>query len=100
MARALNPDVSVRTRGVTEKCNFCMHRLQEARDDAAGEGREFTADDFKVACQQVCPTQAIVFGDIDDESSEVAVAETQRRAMTLLHDLGTHPKVIYLKENV
>jgi molybdopterin-containing oxidoreductase family iron-sulfur binding subunit len=96
--RGLNPDVSVRTRGVTEKCNFCMHRLQIARDDAAGEERELAPSDYRTACQQACPTKAIQFGDKDDESSAVAGAEDGRRALILLHDLGTHPKVTYLKE--
>lgn len=100
MERGLNPDVSVRTRGVTEKCNFCLHRLQEARDVAAAEERELAPGEFTTACVQVCPTKAITFGDRDDEKSEVARAELGRRAEHLLEDLGTEPKITYLKENV
>ncbi len=97
MERGLNPDVSVRSRGVTEKCNFCLHRLQTARDRAATEPREFRAADYGTACQEVCPTKAIRFGDLDEPDGPLAEIEHDPRAERLLEDLGTEPKVVYLK---
>jgi molybdopterin-containing oxidoreductase family iron-sulfur binding subunit len=97
--RGLNPDVSVRTRGVTEKCNFCLHRLQNARDRADFEERPLRVGEFTTACQQVCPTKAIHFGDLADPESDVSDAHRDPRAELLLEDLGTEPKVIYLREN-
>ena len=98
MERGLNPDVSVRTRGVTEKCNFCLHRLQVARDVAAIAGKPMNPDAYVTACQSVCPTKAIKIGDLDDPRSELAEAERESRAMRMFEELGTEPKVIYLKE--
>jgi molybdopterin-containing oxidoreductase family iron-sulfur binding subunit len=97
--RGLNPDVSVRTRGVTEKCNFCLHRLQHVRDRAAFERRPLRAGEFNTACQQICPTKAIAFGDLEDPESDVSNAHRDTRAEMLLEDLGTEPKVIYLRES-
>ena len=98
MERALNPDVSVRMKGVVEKCNFCYHRLLKARDSAAVDGKKFAASDYQTACQQACPTKAIQFGDKDDESSAVAAAGRDARSFKLLEELGLDPKVVYLKE--
>ncbi|MBI3183951.1 MAG: 4Fe-4S dicluster domain-containing protein [Myxococcales bacterium] len=98
MERGLNPDVSIRTRGVTEKCNFCLHRLQKARDAAAIDGKELDPKDYRPACQVICPTEAIFLGDIDDPSGDVASAREDPRAMRLLEELGTEPKITYLKE--
>jgi molybdopterin-containing oxidoreductase family iron-sulfur binding subunit len=99
MARGLNPDVSVRTRGVAEKCNFCCHRLQLARDAAAADGgREVRPDEYRTACQEICPTKAIAFGDLDDEDGAVSRARSDPRALTLLEELGMEPRVVYLKE--
>lgn len=98
MERGLNPDVSVRSRGVTEKCNFCLHRLQEARDDAAVDGRELAEGDYQPACVKSCPTQAIQFGDLDNPDHAVAQDAREARASVLLEELGTKPKVHYLKE--
>lgn len=98
MARGLNPDVSVRTAGVAEKCNFCLHRLQRARDEAAAKGRAFVAGDYRTACEEACPAKAIRFGDLDDpEGAAFALAGDHRR-MRMLEELGTEPKVIYLKD--
>jgi molybdopterin-containing oxidoreductase family iron-sulfur binding subunit len=96
MERGLNPDVSIRERGVTEKCNFCLHRLQKARD--AAEGKELAPGAYKTACQTACPTNAITFGDLDQKDSEVAEKAREDRALRLLEELGTEPKVFYLKE--
>lgn len=99
MERGLSPDVSLRSRGVTEKCNFCLHRLLKAKDLAALDGRELKAEDYRPACVEVCPVKAIRFGDLDDAEGEVRSAAQDPRATTLLEDLGTHPKVFYLKEH-
>jgi menaquinone reductase, iron-sulfur cluster-binding subunit len=93
---SLNPDVSPRTRGVVEKCNFCHGRLQAARARAAAEGRrEISPGDYVPACAEACPTGAIVFGDLSDPRSEVSIAARDPGAFRLLARLGTDPKVIY-----
>ena len=92
----LNPDVSVRPKGVIEKCTFCHHRLQKAREDARAEGRELREEDYQPACAETCPTGAIVFGDLDNPTHRVAELKDDPRAMRLLEDLGTAPKVYYL----
>lgn len=93
-----NPDVSVRDKGVVEKCTFCHHRLLKARDKARFEDREMTATDYVPACEESCPAGAIVFGDLDDADSQVARLARSSRASRLLEELGTEPKVYYLKE--
>lgn len=98
MAAALNPDVSVRPAGVVEKCTFCVHRLQKAKEDAAAEDREMRENDYVPACVESCPTQAMTFGDLDNSSSEVAKLNKSPRAYRFLEDLGTEPKVYYLSE--
>ncbi|MEK6769847.1 MAG: 4Fe-4S dicluster domain-containing protein [Gemmatimonadota bacterium] len=92
----LNPDVSVRPKGVIEKCTFCHHRLQKAREDARAEGRELRESDYQPACAEVCPTQAIVFGDLDNARHRVFELRHDSRATRLMEDLGTEPKVYYL----
>ena len=94
--RYLNPDVSVRPRGVIEKCTFCHHRLQKARETARAEGRELLEQDYQPACAEVCASAAIVFGDLDDPTHRVAELKEDPRAMRLMEDLGTEPKVYYL----
>ena len=93
----LNPDVSVRPKGVIEKCTFCHHRLQTARDRVRLEGRELREEDYQPACADICPTSAIVFGDLDNPLHGVAQLKEDSRAMRLLEDLGTEPKVYYLR---
>ncbi len=93
-----NPDVLVRPRGVVEKCTFCHHRLQKARDQAAYEGRMFRAEEYIPACVESCPSRAIYFGDLKDPKSEVAKLSESPRGFRLMEDLGTRPKVIYLSE--
>ena len=92
----LNPDVSVRPKGVIEKCTFCHHRLQQAREQARLEARELRESDYQPACAEVCPTQAIVFGDLDNPAHRVAALAHDPRATRLMEDLGTEPKVYYL----
>lgn len=98
MKNQRNPDVSVRDKGVVEKCTFCHHRLQKARDKARFENREMTATDYVPACVESCPTRAIIFGDLDDADSQVARLARSNRAFRLLEELGTEPKVYYLEE--
>lgn len=98
MERQHNPDVTVRYNGVVEKCTFCHHRLQKARDLARYEGRELGPNDYIPACVQTCPSEAMYFGDLDNPKSTVSILARSKRAFHLLEDLGTHPKVIYLNE--
>ncbi|MBI2490982.1 MAG: 4Fe-4S dicluster domain-containing protein [Candidatus Rokubacteria bacterium] len=93
-----NPDVSVRPKGVVEKCTFCHHRLQKARDRARAERRELAAGDYVTACAEACPTRAITFGDLSDSGGEVARLARSPRAFRVGEELGTKPKVIYLSE--
>ena len=92
----LNPDVSVRPVGVIEKCTFCSHRLQKAREVARADGRQLREHDYVPACADSCPTGAIVFGDLDDPSHRVAELARDPRAFRLQEGLGTQPKVFYL----
>ena len=93
-----NPDVSVRPKGVVEKCTFCHHRLQNARERTLAEKREFDPTEYVPACAEACPAKAIVFGDLADPASEVAQLARSPRAFKLNEELGTKPKVIYLTE--
>ncbi len=95
--RHLNPDVSVRPKGVIEKCTFCHHRRQKAREAAAAEGREMREEDYQPACAEICPTGAIVFGDLDNPNHRVARLKDDPRAYRVMEDLGTEPKVYYLR---
>lgn len=98
MKKGLNPDVSVRPKGVVEKCTFCHHRLMRARDQAAYEGRSLRPGEYVPACVEACPAAAMTFGDLNDPASEVSRLAGSLRAFRLLEDLGTEPKVIYLHE--
>jgi molybdopterin-containing oxidoreductase family iron-sulfur binding subunit len=94
-----NPDVSVRPRGVVEKCTFCHHRLQKARERAHAENREIVPGEYTTACAEACPARAIVFGDLSDPNSEVSHLARSPRAFSLQEELGTRPKVVYLTES-
>jgi molybdopterin-containing oxidoreductase family iron-sulfur binding subunit len=98
MRQATDPDVSVRPVGVVEKCTFCVHRLQKAREIAAAEDREMLPEDYVPACVESCPTGAIFFGDLDDPESQVYKLAKSPRAFRYLEDLGVEPKVYYLSE--
>jgi molybdopterin-containing oxidoreductase family iron-sulfur binding subunit len=93
-----NPDVSTRPQGVVEKCTFCHHRLMRARDRARAEHRELATEDYVPACVQTCPAEAMVFGDLDDPHSEVAALAGSPRSFRWMEELGTRPKVVYLRE--
>jgi len=90
--------VSIRPVGVVEKCTFCHHRLQQAREEARAAGRALAAEDYVPACVQTCPSDAMVFGDLDDPHSQVAGLAASTRAFRWMEDLGTRPKVVYLRE--
>jgi Fe-S-cluster-containing dehydrogenase component len=96
--KAHNPEVSLRTRGVMEKCTFCIQRIRKGEDKARDEGREVRDGDVVPACVQSCPTRAMYFGNIADPSSEVARLSKSNRATKLLEELGTKPRVIYLNK--
>lgn len=94
--QCVNPDVSLRPKGVVEKCTFCYHRLQVVREKARFENRPLKDGDYKVACQEACPAGAIYFGDLEDKNSMVYQLSRSPRAMRFLEDLGAEPKVFYL----
>ena len=84
--------------GVWEKCTFCHHRLQQARDQARAEKRPLRDGEYIPACVQTCPTGAMAFGDLEDPASEVSRLSQSPRAFRLMEELGTKPKVIYLRK--
>jgi molybdopterin-containing oxidoreductase family iron-sulfur binding subunit len=83
-------------KGVVEKCSFCSHRLQHAKDQADFESRPLREEDYQPACADSCPTQAITFGDFENEDHKVTTQKESNRAFKMHADLGTEPKVIYL----
>ncbi len=91
-----NPDVTVRQRGVMEKCTYCLQRIARARQHAQASGVPLTDGDVVTACQAVCPTAAIHFGDLRDPASEVLRLRASPRHYVLLEELGTRPRTTYL----
>ncbi len=94
----LNPDVTVRGKGVMEKCTFCVQRIREAETRAKSEGRELVPDEFTVACAQACPSRAIVFGDAADPRWSVSSQVEDKRAYHVFEELNTYTAVVYLKK--
>ena len=96
----LNPDVTVRSKGVMEKCTFCVQRVVEGKNNAKMEGRSVADGEITTACQQACPAQAIVFGDLKDPESNVNKLREKNkpRGYRVLEELNTQPAVVYLKE--
>jgi molybdopterin-containing oxidoreductase family iron-sulfur binding subunit len=96
LALAMNPDVTVRARGVMEKCTYCVQRIREAEIGARRDHRRIADGEIVTACQQTCPTGAITFGDIADPRTAVSQTRTNGRLYEVLHDLGTVPRTRYL----
>lgn len=98
--QALNPSVATRPEGVVEKCTFCHHRIRDCKEQARADERKLTDNDLRhlTACASACPAQAITFGDLNDPKSDVSRLHKSPRATRLLEELGTKPKVVYLRE--
>ena len=106
----LNPDVTVRSRGVMEKCSFCVQRIQEGKLNARKEKRELVDGDVSVACGVACPTDAIVFGDVNDKNSKInnllkvksidkaTLKLEEERAYAVLDEIRVSPNVWYLRK--
>ncbi len=93
---AQNPDVTVRSRGVMEKCTFCTQRINRARAQSKLDDREIRDGDIRTACQETCPAEAIYFGNINDPESQVSRIKTQNRNYSLLGELNNQPRNTYL----
>jgi molybdopterin-containing oxidoreductase family iron-sulfur binding subunit len=99
MSWQYNPDVTVRENGVMEKCSFCVQRIRETQNRAVLEGRGVGSDEVVPACQQTCPAEAIVFGNIRDPESRVAQVSAGSRTYRVMNELlNTQPAVSYLKK--
>ena len=94
----LNPDVTVRSKGVMEKCTFCIQRIKDAKELAKREKREVRDDEIRTACQQTCPTNAIRFGNGQRSNTAVSLVKNNKRAYQQLEELNFKPSITYLKK--
>ncbi len=94
----LNPDVTVREKGIMEKCTFCVQRIRDAEHEARVEGRPVRDGEIVPACAQTCPGEAIVFGNIEDPGSRVARVVESSRGFRVFEELNTQSAVVYLKK--
>jgi len=92
----MNPDVTIRARGVMEKCTYCVQRIERTRITARLENRTIGEAELKTACQQVCPTSALTFGSLHDPKSQVSLRHADGRRFDVLHELNTKPRTVYL----
>lgn len=97
LTEQLNPDVTVRSRGIMEKCTFCVQRIRRVELAAEAQGRQLHDGEVQPACVQTCPPGALIFGDLNDPNSRVSQLARSRRSFRLLAELGTDPAVVYLK---
>ena len=95
-ALAMNPEVTVRARGVMEKCSYCVQRIEATRLGAEREARPIRDGEIVTACQQACPSQAITFGSLHDPASRVSALHADPRSFQMLHELGTRPRTVHL----
>jgi len=93
-----NPEVSIRSRGVMEKCTYCTQRIAAARIEAEKDARPISDGEVVTACQAACPTDAIIFGDMNDKESQVMKLKNDPRNYNLLNELNTQPRTTYLAE--
>jgi Fe-S-cluster-containing dehydrogenase component len=91
-----NPEVTVRSRGVMEKCTYCVQRITKGRIAAEKEDRRVRDGEIQTACQQVCPANAIIFGDINDPKSSVRQLKSHARDYGVLEELNTRPRTTYM----
>jgi molybdopterin-containing oxidoreductase family iron-sulfur binding subunit len=98
LALMRNPEVTVRSRGVMEKCSYCIQRIEEAKINADKENRLVGDGEIVTACQQACPAQAITFGNINDRQSRVAKLRAQQRSYQVIADINTRPRTTYVAE--
>jgi molybdopterin-containing oxidoreductase family iron-sulfur binding subunit len=93
-----NPEVTVRPRGVMEKCTFCVQRIQDAKVRAKGEARPVRDGEVVTACMAACPADAIVFGDLKDPASRISRLAREQRAYKVLEEVGAKPAIAYLAD--
>jgi molybdopterin-containing oxidoreductase family iron-sulfur binding subunit len=91
-----NPEVTVRSRGVMEKCTYCTQRIASARIEAQKDNREIRDGEILTACQAACPTDAIIFGNLNDKDAKVSKLKGDRRNYVVLNELNTQPRTTYL----